>query len=237
MNQPDRCMNCHADLNGERYCAKCGQDHRYRRLNLTILLKDALVEFFEIEGPWMTTLQGLFPESGTISRNYVQGQRRRYVNPTKLLITVFVLFFVVWEIARSWADFGTSARNAQYITMSFVILYCPVIALLLRACYFEIDPEIADVLVFVLYLASATLMPIFLFAPIGVLLGRWAPIDLLDPFIFFILFYLLILTPLYWSISIQKFFASSWWRSILASYGLGGLGFIGWMSFYILLPQ
>ncbi len=140
----------------------------------------------------MTTFRDLFPEAGRISRRYASGERRKYVNPARLLITIFVLFFALMEIARTIADFGSVPADAQ-------------------------------------------LIPLFIFFPIANVVGRWLPFDLFTEVAIGVLIYVVGLVPVYWTVSIRNFFNSSWPRSVIASYGLGAIGFIAWFSFFILL--
>ena len=87
------CLNCGAELLGP-YCSACGQ-HAHVHRSLTAFFHDLLHGVLHFEGKIWRTLPMLVWRPGELTRNYIDGQRARYVSPIALfLFCVFVTFAV-----------------------------------------------------------------------------------------------------------------------------------------------
>ncbi|WP_408589241.1 DUF3667 domain-containing protein [Novosphingobium sp.] len=90
------CLNCGTALIGA-HCHACGQ-HAHVHRTLGAFFHDLLHGVFHFEGKIWTTLPMLALRPGTLTRNYIDGQRARYVSPLALfLFCVFLLFFVIQQ--------------------------------------------------------------------------------------------------------------------------------------------
>lgn len=87
------CDDCGVPLVG-RYCHACGEDSRPPRRELKALVKDALDNVFSFTEHVPTTLRDLAFDPGRILRGLRDGDRKRYLTPFKLYITVSLLFFL-----------------------------------------------------------------------------------------------------------------------------------------------
>lgn len=103
----DRCLNCGAECHGP-FCAACGQ--RFVPPNPTVaeLTADAWHELSGYDGRIASTLRGLL-HPGKLTRDYLSGQRARYLPPVRVYLIVSVLYFVV---AASAPNLGT--RSAEF---------------------------------------------------------------------------------------------------------------------------
>lgn len=87
------CLNCGATLQG-KFCHSCGQPARISR-TLVDLVADAVYVLIQLDTRAWRTLPMVVARPGTITHNYIHGQRARYVSPLALfLFTVFLMFFV-----------------------------------------------------------------------------------------------------------------------------------------------
>ncbi len=89
----EACVNCGAALGGP-YCSQCGQHGRPHR-SLAHMVEEFLHGLVHFDTKAWRTLPMVAFRPGTLTRNYVYGQRVRYISPLALfLFTVFFMFFV-----------------------------------------------------------------------------------------------------------------------------------------------
>jgi hypothetical protein len=85
------CVNCGAALQGH-YCHVCGQPAHVHR-SLSHLVEETLHGLFHFDTKTWRTLPKLAFRPGTLTRDYIDGKRARYVSPLALfLFTVFLMF-------------------------------------------------------------------------------------------------------------------------------------------------
>lgn len=86
------CANCKAPLSGP-YCAQCGQVAHIHR-SLLHLVEEVLHGVFHLDTKSWRTIPLLIFAPGRLTRNYIDGQRMRYVSPLALfLFMIFLSFF------------------------------------------------------------------------------------------------------------------------------------------------
>lgn len=89
--QPDaseaarQCLDCGAPRLGA-YCHGCGQHHPDDRLTLRSVWRDFAERFLKLERGLPATARLAVIDPGRLARDYVGGQRRRYVNPVSFLL-------------------------------------------------------------------------------------------------------------------------------------------------------
>lgn len=87
------CANCGATLTGP-YCHNCGQAAHVHK-SLLHLVEEFLHGFFHFETKAWRTIPALIFKPGKLTRNYIDGQRVRFVSPLALfLFLIFLMFFV-----------------------------------------------------------------------------------------------------------------------------------------------
>lgn len=88
-----QCANCKAELQGA-YCHNCGQSAHIHR-SLLHLIEELLHGLFHFETKAWRTVPALIFRPGKLTRDYIEGQRTRYVSPLALfLFLIFLMFFV-----------------------------------------------------------------------------------------------------------------------------------------------
>lgn len=89
----EACANCGTALNGKD-CSECGQPAHVHR-SLLHLLEEALHGILHFDTKLWRTLPRLAFRPGTLTHQYIHGQRARYISPLALfLFTIFLMFFV-----------------------------------------------------------------------------------------------------------------------------------------------
>lgn len=93
-SEPAACLNCGQSLLGQ-YCGKCGQRARSRLISLWELVSDAFGDLFEIDSRLWQTLVPLVIRPGSLTHDYLQGRRARYMPPFRMYLVMSLIFFVV----------------------------------------------------------------------------------------------------------------------------------------------
>lgn len=96
-----RCANCGASLPADpppAYCPQCGQEARLHPPTAGEFLHEFVGHYFALEGALWRTLKLLFLKPGQLTREYLEGRRRRYVLPLRLYISASFLFFIVVKL-------------------------------------------------------------------------------------------------------------------------------------------
>ncbi|MDE2159051.1 MAG: DUF3667 domain-containing protein [Burkholderiales bacterium] len=92
---PRVCPNCAAALARydppPRYCPRCGQETRVQAPTLREFAQQFGGAYLSTEGALWRTLALLLLRPGELTRRYLAGQRRRYVLPLRLYLTVSLL--------------------------------------------------------------------------------------------------------------------------------------------------
>jgi len=92
------CRNCgtQAPLN---FCPECGQETTLHPPTLGEFLHEFVGHYVAMEGSLWRTLRLLVTRPGRLTREYLDGRRRRYVLPLRLYLTASFLFFLVLRFA------------------------------------------------------------------------------------------------------------------------------------------
>lgn len=91
----DQCENCGALLHGP-YCSECGQKAAERILPVWHMINEALEAVFELDLRVLRTLPKFLFLPGRLTKEYLNGRRKRYIRPFRLyLFSTFVLFAVI----------------------------------------------------------------------------------------------------------------------------------------------
>lgn len=91
------CRNCgtQAPL---KFCPECGQETTLHPPTLGEFLHEFIGHYVALEGTLWRTLALLVRRPGRLTREYLDGRRRRYVLPLRLYLTASFLFFLVLKL-------------------------------------------------------------------------------------------------------------------------------------------
>ncbi|MGB2178246.1 MAG: DUF3667 domain-containing protein [Hyphomonas sp.] len=87
------CRNCGAPV-AERYCSRCGQLASNFHRPFFSLVASSLADTFALDSRLWRSVPMLLFRPGRMTRNYLDGQRARYVPPFRLFLLASVLFFL-----------------------------------------------------------------------------------------------------------------------------------------------
>ena len=104
----EACANCGQSLHGE-FCHACGQ-RRFREADRRLghLLRQALATATDLDGRFWGSLRALAFRPGQLSRDYLDGRRRRWMAPMALFLLANVLYFV---LPTGVTDFNLPLEN------------------------------------------------------------------------------------------------------------------------------
>lgn len=90
-----QCLNCSSTLHSDAlYCHTCGQGIKESKLSILQVIKEAFVNFFNLDGRFFHTLRDLYSPS-KLTKTYVDGKRRFYMNPARLFLVSLIIFISV----------------------------------------------------------------------------------------------------------------------------------------------
>ena len=94
------CRNCgtQAPL---KFCPACGQETTLHPPTLGEFLHEFVGHYVALEGTLWRTLGLLICRPGRLTREYLDGRRRRYVLPLRLYLTASFLFFLVLKLVAA----------------------------------------------------------------------------------------------------------------------------------------
>ncbi len=97
------CRNCgqQAPL---KFCPECGQETTLHPPTLGEFLHEFVGHYVALEGSLWRTLGMLLRRPGRLTREYLDGRRRRYVLPLRLYLTASFLFFLVLKLTAGAID-------------------------------------------------------------------------------------------------------------------------------------
>ena len=93
VTQGEPCRNCGGPI-GDRYCTRCGQLASNFHRPFFSLVTSSLADTFALDSRLWRSVPLLLFRPGRMTRNYLDGQRARYVPPFRLFLLASVLFFL-----------------------------------------------------------------------------------------------------------------------------------------------
>ena len=141
------CKNCKFSLRTDySYCPACGAKIIHERITFRGLIHDFMERYFNIDNTFFRTITHLYTKPEVVIHGYLNGIRRKYLNPAALIaialslsgVVLFVMKEFAWD-SINFEAFSTSASNAETNRKmvaanmeysSFIFLaYVPIIAL------------------------------------------------------------------------------------------------------------
>ena len=93
VNSGQPCENCGAVV-PDRFCSACGQLASSFHRPLWALVTESIADMFALDGRLLRSLPLLMFRPGRMTRNYLDGQRARYVPPFRMFLLASVIFFL-----------------------------------------------------------------------------------------------------------------------------------------------
>lgn len=91
---PAACPNCTEPVLGP-YCVACGQETIIETPTVMEFVHETLHHYVAAEGKIWRTLWLLVGVPGALTRDYLEGRRKRYIRPVQLYLTLSFVFFLL----------------------------------------------------------------------------------------------------------------------------------------------
>jgi len=91
-SQEDLCQNCGTPLQGA-FCYCCGQKKITKKESFFKMMVHFVGDFFHFDAQLFNTLKPLFTKPGLVPKDYINGKRKRHLDPIKMYVFVSILFF------------------------------------------------------------------------------------------------------------------------------------------------
>jgi hypothetical protein len=113
---PATCENCGTPLQGH-YCHACGQSEHSPTRHFWHALEEVFESFWHLDGRVFRTLRDLLVP-GRVARNYLDGQRVRYIAPLRLFVILSLLTFFIGKLTIHIDEegFKFEGREAVFAT-------------------------------------------------------------------------------------------------------------------------
>jgi Protein of unknown function (DUF3667) len=94
------CANCGATLSGP-YCSQCGQRHEHAIHSFWHFLQEGFEDLTHADSRLWRTLGALVLRPGSLTREFLEGRRARYLPPVRLYLVLSLAFFLIAGLPAS----------------------------------------------------------------------------------------------------------------------------------------
>ena len=106
------CLNCNQIISKEdNFCPNCGQVNDKNPVSVKQYFSEYLSEFFEFDSRFIRTIIPLLFKPGMVTKKYVEGKRKSYVNPFQFYLHITILFFLIQGVFSSIDEFNPTNNN------------------------------------------------------------------------------------------------------------------------------
>ena len=181
-----KCSVCSSEIN-EKYCPKCGQYYKVKRINFTTFLGDLFDSIFSLEKSFSLNIRIGLSQPRILVLNYWNGFRKYYYSPGKFF-TIASLFLVLhYSIANDFLGLVVSSN----ISSQFVILLVNILLLTFSSflLYIQFKKNFYEHLILNIYNVS---LWIIVFSPISAILSLTVNNNITEQYFYF-LFHILVI--------------------------------------------
>ncbi|MGW9687064.1 DUF3667 domain-containing protein [Flagellimonas sp. 2504JD1-5] len=133
------CKNCNASLRSDfGYCPSCGAKIIQNRLTLKNVFQDLSFQVFNLDNTFLKTFRHLFSRPEIVINSYIQGTRKRYMNPISYFAIAITLSGIMFFVLRNVYHVNltnNSFSDNQPTNMEFVFDYQGLLSYLIMPVY------------------------------------------------------------------------------------------------------
>lgn len=105
------CLNCEETISpNDQFCKNCGQINNTSRLSLKYYFSEYLSGFFSFDNRFFKTIIPLLFMPGKVTREFIEGKRKKYVNPFQLYLNITIIFFLIIGLFGTIDNFRESKK-------------------------------------------------------------------------------------------------------------------------------
>ncbi|MCM4154804.1 DUF3667 domain-containing protein [Gramella sp. AN32] len=99
----EKCLNCGHPLDkSDRFCPNCSQLNSYKKLSFKDFFNEFFSGLFAYDSRLNNTLFTILFKPGKIAKEYIEGKRVKYVNPFRFLLSIAIIFFLIFGTFNEW---------------------------------------------------------------------------------------------------------------------------------------
>lgn len=234
------CKNCNFSLRTDySFCPDCGAKVIHERITFKGLIHDFIERYFNVDNTFIRTVTHLFRRPEMVIMGYLDGIRRKYLNPASLLaialslsgITLFLMKNFAWDSidfeavsSNVSAEVNRKLVSANMEYSSFIFLgYIPVLALTGLITMNPKQLSFAENMITAIYILANYSITLFPITTVALFL---VPEYYMTISLFSLLFMLTYSIYVYWRMNSENNFSSKFARSI----GFVMIYFMGFMG-------
>ena len=103
----ESCSNCGKELKEDNYCPECGQQNTTKNVEISMLLRDFVDDFFTLDSRLFKTIVPLLFKPGFLTVEYNSGKRIKYLPPLRMYLVLSILFFIIPNFDREKVNIET----------------------------------------------------------------------------------------------------------------------------------
>ncbi|WP_456438652.1 DUF3667 domain-containing protein [Psychroserpens sp.] len=148
------CKNCHTELTeGSEFCNSCGGKVIRNRLTFRNLFEHISETFFNYDNKLLRTFVDLIKQPEAVIAGYIEGVRKRYVNPISFFGLTLTIVSLEWLILQKFfpqllnmSSLSTNGNETfmaglfdfiQKYSSIMMMLYIPLYAIISRTVFFD----------------------------------------------------------------------------------------------------
>jgi hypothetical protein len=89
------CSNCDRTLSDDNFCPECGQQNTTNNVDMGMLVKDFVDDFFTLDSRLFKTIIPLLFKPGFLTLEYNKGRRVKYLPPLRMYLVLSILMFLI----------------------------------------------------------------------------------------------------------------------------------------------
>lgn len=94
------CLNCGHPLElSDRYCPNCSQANSTKHLTIRDFLDELFEDMVRFDTRLVRTLQTMLWRPGRVAKEFIEGRRKTYANPFRLLLSVAFIYFLLLSVS------------------------------------------------------------------------------------------------------------------------------------------
>ncbi|MEN8124770.1 MAG: DUF3667 domain-containing protein [Bacteroidota bacterium] len=104
-----KCLNCGQTISeNDNFCPNCGQVNDENRISLKQYFSEYLSGFYSFDNRFIKTVMPLIFKPGKVTREYIEGKRKKYVNPFQFYLHVTIIFFLIQGVFNTIDEYKFS---------------------------------------------------------------------------------------------------------------------------------
>ncbi len=158
------CKNCNTSINSDtKFCHECGQKYPTHRIDGHHIMHDLIHAFVHADKGVFPLIKQIFTKPGFISREYVEGKRKKYYNPFSFIVLVTAIsafgvhyFQILEHVSDSSNSISTKITSIINKNINLIIfLNIPLLAFFSTLLFRKSGKNFFECLVLATYTSSA----------------------------------------------------------------------------------